>query len=484
MARVGKMILRVMLAVRIATGALVGLSGTAWGAEPVFLPDFTPATGDEFNTAVTLQKLVNDQLLADGFIVLTSSVVGPVVGTENIASCALRAGCPTNVLPQVPARIAVVVQIQRVGGSLVGNVDLYENGVASPSQRLYLPIAVGGEAVFSDDVLRETRTLLLKMGPGDEQLVTKAAQWIAGQAGPGLVTAPPAPAPAPAPVPAAVPGTPPKRFDGSTPHEGDLTAILENSGVTKRHLVGAEGAFRRSGLHPRDWVYRATPHAGRLTFEIRAGMSFGDVDRLAMVRVETQNGEETNAWFQEGPVPGRRTRGEIFIGFAPATMFDFGILAGLQYGRRGISTGIVVLDAEGNVDKEDIAELEDIQAVTFYLQPRIRGYLVPLGPLKPYLTTGADFRFFDGYHLEQPPDLAYPAPSGGFMPGWIGGVGLLIDPGPIVGFFAEGTYIQHFGALSAGRVEEIGGPWPHEFEPLEETTGITLGVVGGVQFRL
>lgn len=483
--RVGMMILRAVLAL-----LSVGISGVAWADDPIFLPDFTPATGDEFDIAVTLQKKVSDQLLADGFIVLPSSVVGPAVGMENIASCALRAGCPTNVLPQVPARIAVVVQIQRVGGSLVGNVDLYEKGASSPSQRLYLPIAVGVESVFADDIVRETRLLVVKMGPGDPALVTQAAGWIAGQAPAattGIVTAPvPAPAPAPAPVPAPAPAAPApfKRFDGSTPHEGDLTPILEGSGITKRHLVGAEGAFRRSGLHPRDWVYRATPHSGRLTFEVRAGMSFGDVDRLAIVRVETQNGEETNAWFQEGPVPGRRTRGEIFVGYSPVTVLDFGILGGLQYGRRGISTGMVVLDETGAVQKEEINDLADIQSITVYLQPRLRGYLVPLGPAKPYLTTGADFRFFDGYHLEQPPDISYPAPAGGFMPGWVGGVGMLIDPGPIVGFFAEGTYTRHFGALASPRTAEISGPWGHDFEPIDETTGITLGVTGGVQFRL
>jgi hypothetical protein len=466
--------------------ALIACAGEAWASEPVFLPDFTPATGEEFGMAVTLQQMVMDQLLAEGHIVLSSAVVGPVIGMENIASCALRAGCPTAVLPKIPARIAVVVQVQRVGGSLVGNVDLFESGAASASQRLYLPIAAGGEAGFASEVAREVRTLLVRIGPAPAPMVTQAAQWIAGQG--TIASAPLAGTPAPGmPAPGApVPGAPvaAKRFDGSTPHEGPLEPLLQDSGILRRHLVGAEGAFRRSGLHPRDWVYRMTPHAGRLIFEIHAGAGFGDVDRLAVVRVETQNGDETNAWFQEGPLPGRRPRGEIYVGFAPATMVDLGILGGLQYGRRGVSTGLVVLDAEGGVDQLIVNDLEDIQAVTLYLQPRARAYLAHLGPAKPYLLTGADLRFFDSYHLEQPPDVNYPAPSGGFMPGWVGGAGMLIDPGPIVGFFAEGTYVRHFGQLSAPRRVEVGGAWPHEFEPLEETSAITVGVVGGVQFRL
>lgn len=465
---------------------LVACAGTAWGAEPVFLPDFTPATGEEFGVSVTLQQLLLEHLLADGHIVLSSSVVGSKVGMENIASCALRSGCPTQVFPQIPARVAVVVQVQRVGGSLVGNVDLYENGAASASNRLYLPIATGAEAGFAGEVAKEVRSVLARMGPAPESMVTQAAQWIGG-----VDVVAPSPLPAPAPASPASPvasssdaPTVPRRFDGSVPHEGDLAPLLENSGVLRRHLVGAEGAFRRSGLHPRDWQYRATPHAGRLTFEIRAGVGFGDVNRIAQVRVETQNEDETNAWFQEGPVPGRMPKGDIFVGYAPATMVDFGLLAGLQYGQRGITTGVVTLDPEGNVADEQISDPEIIQSIAFYFQPRVRAYLVPLGPAKPFLVTGADFRFYDGYTLEQPPNLTYPAPSGGFVPGWMGGVGMLIDPGPIVGFFAEGTYIRHFGKLSAPRRAEIGGPWAHDFEPLEETSGITLGVVGGVQFRL
>jgi hypothetical protein len=467
--------------------ALIAYAGQAWASEPVFLPDFTPATGEEFGMAVTLQQMVVDQLLAEGHVVLSSAVVGPVVGMENIASCALRSGCPTQVLPKVPARIAVVVQVQRVGGSLVGNVDLYESGASAASQRLYLPIAAGGEAFFASEVAREVRSLLVRLGPTPEPMVAQAAQWIAGQGtAPAPLVGTPAPAPG-APVPGApVPGAPAvaKRFDGSTPHEGPLEPLLEGSGIMRRHLVGAEGAFRRSGLHPRDWVYRMTPHAGRLVFEIHAGVGFGDIDRLAVVRVETFNGDETNAWFQEGPLPGRRPRGEIYVGFAPATMVDFGILGGLQYGRRGVTTGVVVVDEAGAVSDLVVNDLQDIQAVTLYIQPRARAYLAHLGPAKPYLLTGADLRFFDSYHLEQPPDVNYPAPSGGFMPGWVGGAGMLIDPGPIVGFFAEGTYVRHFGSLSAPRVVEVGGPWPHEYEPLEETSGITVGVVGGVQFRL
>lgn len=464
----------------------------ASAAEPVFVPDFTPVTSDEFAVSVMLQGMVVDQLLRDGDVVLTNAVVAPVLGGAALAGCALRPDCPNDLLPKLPTRIAVVAKVERIGGQLVGNVYLYEVGVQNPVDSLYVPVASGNEHLFAADVSRAVQTLLTRIGPSPEEVLVAAARLIAGQpatTGASPLATPggaPAPAPAPTTAPAAAPGPPvvPHRYDGSTPHEGDLGPILDGTGITRRHLIGSEGSFRKSGLDPRDWVYRATPHAGRIEVELRAGVGLGDVDRVATVRVETTGGDQTNGWFQEGPVAGRRVRGDLYVGYAPATMVDIGLLAGLQYGHRVLSTGIVILDNAGVVVDEQVANGGDIQAVNLYLQPRVRAYLVPLGPAKPFLFTGADIRIFDRYHIDQPVTVTYPAPPGGVIPGWVGGGGMMIDPGPIVGFFAEGMVIRHFGELASVRTTSLAGPWAHEFDAIAPTTQITVGITGGVQFRL
>jgi hypothetical protein len=453
-------------------------------AEPVFVPDFTPGSPNEFALTVMIQGLVVDQLLKDGQMVLTSAVVAPVTGAP-VENCAAREGCPADVLPKIPSRIAIVVQVNRVGETLVGNVELYEAAYADHTSVMYVPIAPGNEHLFANEVSGAARDLLAKLGPVPEETVMAATRLVAVQSAAG---APPSPAPvAPtAPVPVAgTPAAPPiRRYDGSTPHTGDLGPILEGTGITERHLLGAEGSFRKSGLDPRDWVYKATPHAGRLIFEVRAGIALGDTDRLAQLRIETSNGEQTNGWYQEGPVPGRRVRGDGYVGFAPATMFDIGVLAGVQYGQRALTTGVVVVDADGTRIDEQISDSRDISAINFYLQPRARVYLVPLGPAKPFLFTGADIRVFDRYHIDQSGGRVFPAPDGGVIPGWVGGGGMMIDPGPIVGLFAEGMYIRHFGELSSPRQYNDGEPWPHDYQPLDLTSGVTIGVTGGVQFRL
>src|SRR4029079_9441656 len=103
---------------------------------------------------------------------------------------------------------------------------------------------------------------------------------------------------------------------------------------------------------------------------------------------------QINSWYEEGPVPARRVRGDLFVGYAPATMFDFGLLVGIQYGHRGLSTGVEVVDPTGSFVSEQVDDLADIQAISFYLQPRVRLYMVPLGPAKPFVFTGADLRIF------------------------------------------------------------------------------------------
>src|SRR5688572_1131406 len=131
-------------------------------AEPVFVPDFTPGSANEFALTVMLQGLVVDQLLKDGHVVLTNPVVGPVVGPPQVESCAAREACPGDVLPKIPARIAVVVQVNRVGETLVGNVELYEQAYADPTSVMYLPIAPGNEHLFASEVSAAARDLLTK----------------------------------------------------------------------------------------------------------------------------------------------------------------------------------------------------------------------------------------------------------------------------------------------------------------------------------
>jgi hypothetical protein len=297
----------------------------------------------------------------------------------------------------------------------------------------------------------------------------------------------PDPRPQPVPGPQPVPTTRVKKGDGSTPHEGPLSPILEGTGIAPRHLVGSEGPFRKSGLDPRDWVFRTMPHAGRMVIQVSSGLAIGDVERAGVFLVERTAGTQSNAYFEEGPASARRVRGDLFLGYAPATMFDFGIQAGLQYGARTITTGVVDVDSAGATVTTRIEDPLTSASVELYLQPRLRAYIVPLGPAKPYVFTGADFRMFDKYQiLSSGANIQYLVPAAGVSPGWIGGGGLMIDPSPLVGVFAEGSYTRYFGARSLPLTQTSPTAWAHPgaVTPLPITQGITVVVSGGIQFRL
>ena len=129
--------------------------GVASAAEPVLVPEFTPASPDEFAITAMLSSQVQDRLLADGLIVLTEPLVQPVVGTA-LQNCAARAGCPSDVLPRIPARMAVVVMVARAAdGTLVGYLRLFVGADPRPALGRDLPILPGQEAMFSDQVSME-----------------------------------------------------------------------------------------------------------------------------------------------------------------------------------------------------------------------------------------------------------------------------------------------------------------------------------------
>ncbi|MFT4624659.1 MAG: hypothetical protein ACI8PZ_003318 [Myxococcota bacterium] len=460
----------------VMTMGMALFSASALAAEPLFVPPFTYATPAEFAVAVMLDGMAQDQLVARGHVVLGGEVVAPVTGDPAITQCALNPTCPGSVMPRLPATLAVVASIGRSGTTLVGHVELHPQS-GPPVDVLDLPIAAGSEHLFATAIVEAVDAALAQLPPAPPDRLLLAARMLAGEA---IDLAPPAPlqtAPStPLPAPSIVqlddpaPSTPAPRASGGKLPEG----------VAPRHLAGSEGHFRKSGLDARDWMYRAMPHAGRFTFEVRAGLGLGDVDRFADVRVEVDGGRQVADWYQEGPDTARRVRGGLFVGYAPYTFLDVGVLVGMQYGGRDLTTGFTRV-VDGEVVSSQATPSPEIQAVQVYLQPRVRGYLAPVGPAKPFVFTGMEVRFFDAYNIEQPDRLVYPVPSGGTMPGWVGGGGLMIDPGPIVGIFFEASYTAHFGGRTR-LVQE--GAWRFRTPSPTEAAGYTVDVSGGVQFRL
>lgn len=470
--------------------AVVGLlcSVSALAGEPVLVPDFTPGTVSDFSLAALLQQNTREALAKAGHVVLTNDVVEPIVG-DTLDACADDPACPSDALGRLPARFGVVVRVRREGDAVFADVELFEQTGDAPIESRTFEIEGGNEALFGRDVADLIDNMAKVMGPAEAGALISAAKlitaWEAKQEAGDSVEEPVDAQPE---VPAdgatgtdPVVATPPVTDGPADPAapltpEARVDQALDETDFAARHLVGVKQHFVDSELDIRDWAVRATPHAGRVIIEVRGGIGIGDVDRLATVHT-TVTGDSQVRWFQEQPTEGQRVRGELLVGYAPSAWFDVGLLLGLQYGSRTLKSGWSD-DAGGGAQSEDT-----VQAALLDLQPRARLYPVRTGPVKPYLVAGLSLLVFDKWRISPVENIVYEEPPGGVVPGAVGGLGLLVDPSPVVGLFVEGALTLHTGIRSGSAENSI------EFRPpdaaaAQDIAGRTIVVSGGVQFRL
>ena len=462
--------------------ALLAIPASAQASEPVLLAPVQAASAEDAAVAAVVEQKTRDQLLGEGWVVLDSNVVAPVVNGEALERCAMEpVTCAQGVLVGLPVRLAAAARLDRIGDTLIGHVELVAPGGTSPLATVNIPIVSGNEHLFALEVMRLTRGTLEGMDPASSELLAAAARLIAG---PDPAPAAPAASVPAAPAPKVGAPPPPATPESKAPVvRGDtVPERLEGTGVRRRRIAGSGRHFLKSNLDPRDYLYRAMPHAGQLILEARAGYAQGDVDRQILLRIEQQGSSVNNAWYREGPALASNFRGSAFIGFAPITALDFGVLVGFQYANRQYTTGTIFLEEDGALDRRVTRAPGVEQALDILLQPRLRVYVVPVGPAKPYIVGGAEFKVFNDYIG----DGTFIVPPGGWIPGAVGGAGVVIDPGPVMGLFAEGTYTMHFGSRAALLTEssEPGWGWADGEAPADVNRGHTIAVVGGVQFRL
>ena len=477
----------------------LGVCAPSLASEPVLLAPVVPASSDDAGVADVVENQTRERLLSDGWVVLDAETVAPVVNATALDACATEPiPCAQGVLVGLPIRLAIAARLDRIGDTLIGHVEIVAPGGAAPLATVNVPVVPGNEHLFALEVSRLASQATDGMDPASADLLAAAARLIAGPdpamgSGSGSATpvAPVAPASAPAPAgrDRRASGRPEGRAPARSPSAGPPPVVgdtveerIEGTGVRKRRLAGSVRHFMKSGMDPRDYLYRAMPHAGQLILEARAGFGMGDVDRQVLLRIEEQEGALNNAWYREGPAAASNFQGSAYIGFAPVTVLDIGVLVGFQYANRVYDTGTITLDNLGDFDRRMVRAPDVVQALDIIVQPRLRLYVVPVGPAKPYIVGGAELKVFNDYQGND----TFIVPAGGWIQGAVGGGGVLIDPGPVVGLFAEGTYARHFGDRSATITGTSNGSWDWADgeDPPAASNGATVAITGGVQFRL
>ena len=152
-------------------------------------------------------------------------------------------------------------------------------------------------------------------------------------------------------------------------------------------------------MSPKDWLAEQRVRTHNLIVNFSSGVAFGDVTR----RYDTRHGiyqandelgvygfyEYDSFHYDSG------FQATVGIGFSPTWWLEMSLNGGVLLGSKELSTGWEQrhIDNKGEVLLEDELIQTPITAAIAQIEPILRWYLVPVGPVKPYILTGAQSVF-------------------------------------------------------------------------------------------
>ena len=237
------------------------------------------------------------------------------------------------------------------------------------------------------------------------------------------------------------PKAPPKTLDDDTRLRG-LPKKLQDD-------------YLNSPFEVSEWLKVQRIRANNVLVEIHLGVSFGDVVRRYDTRIglnpqlQTYGIYENDSWITGGP--GVNMGGSI--GYAPTWWLETSIYGGVVLYQKELSTGWEVQESPGVVIEEDQVFYDPATSAVGQIEPRIRLFMAPSGPVKPYIMGAAFIRIFDGYNPPQLEAVNYSFRPGGVHVGATGGIGLAFDSYSPVGVFMEVPYTYLLNAADYSRLE-------------------------------
>lgn len=430
----------------MSTLLVLALAPNAARAADIVLPDFTPATMDDFATADDLGNLARMALEERGLVVLGGEALESLVGDAAMA-CADEVTCPVNLWDRVDAPTALVGRVGQEDGLLHVRVLVYE-GRGSRATRTYeerLPPAAAGE-------------LLLRIA---EDLAPQAlAPPAVTRPVPGVVEERYAPVGQPLPDPDDEPlddPAPSRRPDRESDEQ------IERLGLP----AYAVRRYEDSGEHADQWLEDARVRQPAVFLELHGGALMGDLDRRYDARVGLYD-ELGDAWSERDSysyhsfLNSRGFAGGVAVGYQAAWWVDVSLLGGVQMGRKELTTGWETWEAAGNADgsdeflESDQVVYDPVSAVMGFMEPRVRLYPLATGILKPYALAGFNLRFYDAYSVPDLDFVDYSEAGGGVGLGPTLGGGLAFDaPKGAIGFIEiPWTYVV---SPSGADLQDSGG---------------------------
>lgn len=211
-------------------------------------------------------------------------------------------------------------------------------------------------------------------------------------------------------------------------------------GLTKK----LQDDYLNSPFEVSEWLKVQRIRSNNVLVEIHLGVSFGDVVRRYDTRIgltpqlETYGIYEYDSWISGGP--GVNMGGSI--GYAPTWWLETSIYGGVVLYQKELSTGWEVQEQQnpGVVIEDDSVNYDPTTSAVGHIEPRVRLFMAPSGPVKPYIMGSAFIRIFDGYNPPNLETVNYSPLPGGVHVGATGGIGLAFDSYSPVGVFIEIPY--------------------------------------------
>lgn len=383
------------------------LFGLQANATEVLLPHFSPGGFSDLILAEEAELKLLRELGA-----LEVQIVPPAILDQeyDIAmDCYENPLCPVEILKRDGSKMLITGLVESNGDDVQIQLRLYGTSDSAPIQIITKVVPRAGMDQFFREQAQEINVIL--------QL---------------LNTAPP-------------PVEEPNRIEEQVIIKPPSMDVPEIRGLPLKHRQ----AYDKSPLSPKDWLAEQRVRTHNFIVNFSSGVAFGDVTR----RYDTRHGiyqandelgvygfyEYDSFHYDSG------FQATVGIGFSPTWWLEMSLNGGVLLGSKELSTGW----EQRHIDNPEEVLLEDeliqtpITAAIAQIEPILRWYLVPVGPVKPYILTGASIRIFDGYYVPDLENVDYNDQPGGVHIGPMGGGGIAFDSLSPVSVFAEIPYTYY-----------------------------------------
>lgn len=446
---------------------LLGLAS----AEDVLVPHITPVQLDDLTAATTMENLLVGNLEGLGLSVISPGVLDKEF-PEISSSCFDMDNCSVQLLERDRATMALV-------GSLESTSDGYNIQIRFYSRTSRSPLDVQSFSVKQSELeatvqkISEDASVMFSLIPAEEDR-PEVVQVIREDKEPQVVI---------------IEKVTEKEFVQPPP----TRVILSLPSKFEQDYID-------SNLMPDEWVKQRRIRAGNVLVEIHTGLALGDVNRSFDTRVGFREDGETvfDIYEYETFSPGTGSMLGGAIGYAPLWWLELGLYGGVILAQKDLSTGWEQQREDGSMRDADETDYDPVLAVSGHVEPRLRFFMVPAGPVKPYVLTGAYFRWFDPFYTDDLNTVKYSDLPGGVHYGVTAGGGLAFDSAGPVGVFFEVPWTYVFNqepyecsiytqtdtsCAQYGQTFEEGDLFIQDIPSRPDYSGQVLGIKVGMSLR-